>query len=161
MSKIIATDHLETQNWEVTFDNLAPTYADLLIGFTDKSPVIEFKNLRFKYELRQNFDVKQSGVFPPSGIKYVNTDQSYIVAERLNMEMETEYELYLWAENNGQSFEKTVSFTTPRPAQPFSSWTWDGEKWNPPVPYPDDGNDYTWDEETTSWVVAETDETES
>ena len=28
-------------------------------------------------------------------------------------------------------------------------------------PYPDDGNDYTWDDETTSWVVAETDETES
>jgi len=24
-----------------------------------------------------------------------------------------------------------------------------------------DGNDYTWDEETTSWVIAETDETQS
>ena len=40
MSKIIATDHFETQNWEVTFEDLAPTYADLFIGFTDDAPVV-------------------------------------------------------------------------------------------------------------------------
>ena len=39
MSKIIATDHFETQNWEVTFEDLATNYADLFIGFTDDAPV--------------------------------------------------------------------------------------------------------------------------
>lgn len=38
--------------------------------------------------------------------------------------------------------------------QPFASWVFDEDTllWNPPVAYPDDGNEYEWDEETTSWV---------
>jgi len=38
--------------------------------------------------------------------------------------------------------------------QPYPSWiisapTW---LWQPPVPYPTDGNNYVWDEATQSWV---------
>lgn len=41
--------------------------------------------------------------------------------------------------------------------QPFPSWTlnktiWD---WQPPKPYPDDGELYYWDEPTTSWKISE------
>jgi hypothetical protein len=40
--------------------------------------------------------------------------------------------------------------------QPYPSWvisapTW---IWQPPVPYPTDGGNYTWDEATLSWVLA-------
>jgi hypothetical protein len=40
------------------------------------------------------------------------------------------------------------------PAQPYPSWLLDAEtcRWNPPTPYPSDGNLYNWDEETQSWV---------
>ena len=157
MSKIIAKDHLKTQNWEVTFEDLAPNYADLFIGFTDEAPIVEFTDLKFKYELKQDGNIKQYGVFPPPNTKYVRTDQDYLVVERLKLDMETDYELYLWAENNKTSIEKTVTFTTPRPAQPYDSWTWDAnnQKWVAPEPYPEDGQDYTWDESTTRWVVRE------
>jgi hypothetical protein len=39
------------------------------------------------------------------------------------------------------------------PLKPFSSWIFDEEKWawEAPSTYPDNGN-YTWDEESTSWV---------
>lgn len=39
------------------------------------------------------------------------------------------------------------------PPKPYPSWILDESTclWNPPVPYPDDGNKYEWDEETTSW----------
>ena len=39
------------------------------------------------------------------------------------------------------------------PPQPFPSWTLD-EAWNwqPPVPYPDDGGQYVWDEDSLAWV---------
>lgn len=42
--------------------------------------------------------------------------------------------------------------------QPFPSWVFDEATfaWNPPVPYPQDGTRYLWDEATTSWVSAET-----
>jgi hypothetical protein len=68
--------------------------------------------------------------------------------------METDYQLYLWAENGGQSFETTVNFTTPRPTQPYDSWTWNADKkvWVPPVSYPEDGKFYEWDEDTTNWI---------
>ena len=37
--------------------------------------------------------------------------------------------------------------------QPFPSWTLDASHdWQPPTPYPTDGNLYRWDEETLSWV---------
>lgn len=36
---------------------------------------------------------------------------------------------------------------------PFPSWLLDDTyTWQPPTPYPDDGKDYRWDEDTTSWV---------
>ena len=39
------------------------------------------------------------------------------------------------------------------PPQPFPSWSLDENYvWQPPTPYPDDGNLYEWDENTTSWV---------
>lgn len=39
--------------------------------------------------------------------------------------------------------------------QPFPSWTiaapdW---TWTPPTPYPNDGNQYTWDEDNKAWTL--------
>lgn len=38
--------------------------------------------------------------------------------------------------------------------KPYPSWLLNTEtcQWEPPTPYPSDGNLYTWDEETLSWV---------
>jgi hypothetical protein len=40
------------------------------------------------------------------------------------------------------------------PPQPFPSWILneDTAQWESPVPYPEDGNLYTWGEETGAWV---------
>lgn len=43
------------------------------------------------------------------------------------------------------------SFSSP---QPFTSWTLDANSiWQPPVPMPEDGSLYKWDEATLTWVV--------
>ena len=40
--------------------------------------------------------------------------------------------------------------------QPFPSWSLDANHdWQPPTPYPTDGERYTWDEATLSWVEVE------
>lgn len=41
------------------------------------------------------------------------------------------------------------------PPKPFKSWVLDENTclWNPPVPYPDDGKLYQWDEAMLSWVL--------
>ena len=38
--------------------------------------------------------------------------------------------------------------------QPYNSWTLNEDTclWDSPVAYPTDGLDYSWDEDTTSWV---------
>jgi len=43
------------------------------------------------------------------------------------------------------------------PPKPFDSWLLDEETclWQSPVPYPTDGKDYDWDEQTLSWVEVE------
>jgi hypothetical protein len=40
------------------------------------------------------------------------------------------------------------------PPQPYASWLLDEDTclWNAPVPYPDDGERYTWDEDQQQWV---------
>lgn len=44
------------------------------------------------------------------------------------------------------------------PIQPFPSWVLNDFSclWEAPVPYPDDGGTYIWDEPTHSWVQVET-----
>lgn len=42
------------------------------------------------------------------------------------------------------------------PPKPFDSWSISVETnwvWNPPVPYPDDGELYKWDESIKNWVL--------
>ena len=54
----------------------------------------------------------------------------------------------------GQGFTyypEAENFAAP---QPYPSWELNTEtyKWEPPVPRPDDGEAYKWDEETVSWI---------
>jgi hypothetical protein len=43
------------------------------------------------------------------------------------------------------------------PPQPYPSWLLNTTtcQWQAPVPYPDDGKTYIWDEATLSWVLVE------
>ena len=40
------------------------------------------------------------------------------------------------------------------PPQPYSSWTLNNKTylWQPPVPFPDDGKYYEWNESLTNWI---------
>lgn len=46
------------------------------------------------------------------------------------------------------------------PPKPFESWVLNEDTcvWVAPVPYPTDGNAYTWDEDAGDWVAVETPE---
>ena len=40
-----------------------------------------------------------------------------------------------------------------RPQQPFASWTWANNTWNPPTPIPSTGGPYKWNEAELEWVA--------
>lgn len=65
-----------------------------------------------------------------------------------------------WVNTTGKSVGIGYSYLDGefRPPRPYPSWTWDGEKWDAPVAYPEDEEElYLWDEETLSWKVIEQD----
>lgn len=136
--------------------HVRPGYADLFLGLNPVAGTLEYSGLTFGYALSVNGVEAASGQWPPAhwtGRGYVASDQAYIEAVRITYAPEDEIEVTLWAQD-GQRFETTWQYQAPRFVQPYPSWTWDGSRWQPPVPYPEDGNDYQWDEPTQSWVPA-------
>lgn len=53
-----------------------------------------------------------------------------------------------YGEPGGDYFEGYL-----RLRSPYQSWIWKDKRWQAPTDLPDDGNMYTWNEETTSWVI--------
>ena len=151
MSKIIAKYDLDQRSWDVTYENLADKEAVLFINFEDTSDSpINFNNLRFKYELRKGDEIIKYNTYPPANIRYDDLLNETLETENLSLEPNTEYQLFLWAENNYHSNADSTRFvfTTPKVQQPFSSWTWNdtNKTWMPPVEKPDDGQQYYWNE---------------
>lgn len=157
MSKIFAKDSFDLQNWQVNFDELGSYSALLYIGFTDKSPIVVFDNLSFGFEVHKDNNVQQKKSYPPSGVKYIRSDQEYLVCEKIENLLPTEsYDLFLWANNGGITFQNTFTFSVPIPNSPYPSWVWSDEEymWYPPIPKPEDTDEYIylWDEETLQWI---------
>ena len=57
---------------------------------------------------------------------------------------------YNYASIGYKYFRKENAFASP---SPYSSWVLDSSfNWQAPIPRPEDGKPYKWDEATTSWV---------
>lgn len=59
------------------------------------------------------------------------------------------------AASSGYTYDSTLDAFIP--PKPFPSWLLNTTTctWEPPIPYPNDGKDYYWDEATQSWVLVE------
>lgn len=59
------------------------------------------------------------------------------------------------AASAGYTYDSTLDAFIP--PKPFPSWLLNTTTctWEPPIPYPNDGKDYYWDEATQSWVLVE------
>jgi hypothetical protein len=80
--------------------------------------------------------------------------------------IQTSYNTYGGQHPEGRPLRKNyagIGYTYDRerdafiPPKPFASWVLNEDTclWDAPVPYPDDGGIYKWDESTTSWVAVE------
>ena len=60
----------------------------------------------------------------------------------------------------GVGFTYDATRDTFIPPKPYASWTLNEDTclWEAPVAYPDDGKQYTWDENTQQWVASTADE---
>lgn len=157
MSKIIAVADFTELKWQIDCDNLNSLRCDLYFSFVTKNAVVRFKDLKFGYELKKNDKIEQYNMFPPYNTKYLEMKRDYLVIERLKIQPDTDYKLYLWAEDGGKTLKDSFNFRTlalEKAAQPYNSWIWNSKTgvWVAPEPYPDDGKYYEWNEETQTWV---------
>lgn len=89
---------------------------------------------------------------------FVETTEQIIAQRRFTWRPEDHVRIEAWLVSPRVPLTTVAAeFTAPRPPQPFASWTWDADQraWQSPTPYPEDGQDYAWDEPSTSWVLAQ------
>jgi hypothetical protein len=147
MSTIFITQNLATKTWSTRYDNLDRSPVNLQFFFTNG----EFNGLQFGYNFCSGSDVMSSESFPPQGVRYLTTDQEYVVSTSITTLPSRTYKLNIWSENSGDRQEIDYEFSVPKPARPFLSWVWVDTAWQPPVDYPTDGKFYVWNENNQSW----------
>ena len=93
-----------------------------------------------------------------------NIVQQVIVAEQDFINSGAVGDSFLWVQTSyNNNFRKNYAgkgYTYDQtrdafiPPQPYPSWLLSEDTclWDAPIPYPDDGKMYDWDEDTTSWV---------
>lgn len=93
--------------------------------------------------------------WPPNGMDFETTDRTPITNVNLQMIPDTDYTITTWAKINetSDSYTGTFDYTKQKPMQPYPSWSWDGNTWQPPIPSPaTEDRFYKWEESSTSWV---------
>lgn len=129
-------------------------FPNIEVGFREGNNPAVFDGLAFGLTVTVNGQKRYAATYPPEGVAYKATDQTYISSDRVALAADDVATLAVWAENGGVWYDDEVTFTIPRPPQPYPSWTW-SDGWQPPIPYPDDENFYEWDEETFSWATVD------
>lgn len=90
---------------------------------------------------------------PSPGVRYSRTDQDVLSVERVRWQPDQEIVATAWLRTGaGDEFTVEEKLTTPRPPQLYPSWTWQNNAWIAPISYPNDRDDYMWDEESGNWV---------
>lgn len=112
---------------------------------------ITFDHLSFGLTVFSNDIEIASFTFPPGTVRYTQSDQDMILTDQVTWEPNDNIILVAFLDNARQRIERTWYLTAPLPPQPYPSWTWDGGAWIAPLPYPDDGREYTWNEDAQAW----------
>jgi len=150
-----AIANLSTQKWTFEYQDFYGALP-IRIGIASDSEVTQLSNVSFGYEIYTGSDLITSESFPPENIVYVSTDQEIMTTSYFEkIKIGRPYTLKFWIDDFGKKFDSTFDIMIPKPEQPFESWIWneDISVWESPVPYPNDGEYYLWNEELGSWVL--------
>ena len=136
-----------------------PWGADLRAMLNRHGQMINLRGVEMRLTVTADGSEIYAMHLPPAGVKYKQTDQDVFATGRVRWKPDQHIEVQAWCKtNSGHEVTAQAQFTAPRPAQPYPSWAWNGETWEAPLPYPDDGGDYTWDESSGEWLPVPDDE---
>lgn len=153
---------ISKKDWTLINDDVQHFFHIILeIGFRDgKNTIVEFNDMAYGYSI---VDDQGNNIFeqkyPEANMVFVSTDEDVLESRSIDyLFPDKNYTIDLWAENDGDFWQTSHTFSIPRLPQPFPSWTYNEEEysWIPPIPHPlDENNSYSWDEENQQWIISE------
>ena len=148
-----------TGQMEIDASGVQPTGANIRARVNRHGLVVNLRGV----EMRLTITADGAEIFdlslPPAGVRYRQTDQDMLATGRVSWKPDQQIEVSAWCKtNSGHKVTAQAQLTAPRPEQPYPSWTWSGIAWEAPLPYPNDGGDYVWDESSGEWLTAPDDE---
>jgi hypothetical protein len=144
--------YIDTADIDPYYDYIDIEFVFLFNG----NPEVVFEGLSFEYSVSYGETVMSSEKYPKDNIEYISNGQEYLELSRVfGFRPNRNYKVDILVNHSNDSFSDSIIFEVPKLKQPYKSWIWNDEliKWDPPVPYPDDENFYTWNEEDQSWDI--------
>ena len=154
-SSITSTFSLDEESITFSHSNASDIDKDLTFAVPLNT---NLTGLTMSYTLSNQESTIMQASFPEEDVTFVMTDQPYIRSDRVRLIQGAQYTLSVSFSINGNTYTDSLTFIGDPPEQPYPSWTFDGEEWQPPTPKPVSGvgygdlNVYDWDEPTLSWV---------
>ena len=112
---------------------------------------IHFDGLEFGLTITRDGGDPETHTFPPPGVTYRSTDQDLLTVVPVRWRPDEVITVEVRITTAGQTMTGRHGLTVPRPPRPYPSWVWDSTRWAAPVPEPDDGGLYQWDEAGKKW----------
>ena len=113
----------------------------------------QFNNLSFSASLTcENSSVEQS--FPKNGMQYQGTSGGTLEKIYFEITQNTDYQLDINVQHDGKFFKNSLVFKTEYPCE-NTGWTWNGNAWQSPIAYPEDGKLYVWNNDKENWELSQ------
>lgn len=154
------TINLDSANLSVgSKDNISFYHADIMMHFIGVDIQRSVDGFRFTYLVEDSAGVVYEFDGDLSNISSVMSKWNGLhVLDRIHdLLPNTDYTLSINCQWNSQTLAVSTNFKTELPPRPFPSWEWNQTtlSWNPPIPHPEDGMNYIWDEGALDWVLVE------
>lgn len=168
-NKFTAIYNLTTKKWSISKELKVTNDSVFNFGFEkDGYDLIEFNGLEFGFKLWRTTgsipDQVATRHYPYGKKQYLSSEKTILeVADSIKLSPGDDFRIDFYAVESGERSEISYEFTTHIPTQPYPSWLWDGTNWYAPSDRPIDSDviDYTWNEQTTSWVSSSPDPDEA
>lgn len=143
-----------TRTLSIDTSNVNPWGADLRAIILRYGQRVPLRGVQMNLTVSADGEEVFSLSLPPEGALYHQTDQDVIATDRVLWSPDQTVVASAWLlTTTGDELTAEATFTSPRPEQPYPSWTWEGGEWAAPEPYPDDGEEYVWDETSNTWIA--------
>ena len=150
----------DTATGELSIDRASarPWGADLRAVLNRHGQRVNLKGVQMLISVTADGETVLDMALPPPGVRYKQTDQDVLATGRVRWQPDQQIKVHAWCKTTqGHQLTAEADLTAPRPAKPYDSWEWTGTHWEAPVPYPDDGGEYQWDEGAGEWVETDDD----